>query len=155
MKDVAHHPSVAAEPTAEVAQRARPNPAEWLWYSWGGRLSPSLKEWVLKDTTGRTWAVRHVLRSLIYLAPFTVVILIFVPGEFWIRGVAVIGGTVMGLFFGIAYIVETTETRLMKAGYPRGLGESIRVNRSTDAHAAGVARRRAKSLERRSRRAGN
>jgi hypothetical protein len=92
---------------------------------------------------------------LVYLAPFAVVILVFVPGAFWIRGVAVIGGTAMGLFFGIAYIVETTETRLMKAGFPRGLGESIRVNRSADAHAAGVARRRAKALERRSRRSQN
>ncbi|SDJ49142.1 hypothetical protein SAMN05444157_3628 [Frankineae bacterium MT45] len=135
--------------TREVPQRPRPNPGEWLRYAWGASLSPSLRDWVLKDLTGRTWLLRQLSRSLVLMAPFAAAILIFVPGAFWIRGVAVVGGTAMGLLFGFAYVVETSETRLIKAGYPAGLGESIRRKRSADAHSAGVARRRAKREARR------
>ncbi|SOD72050.1 hypothetical protein SAMN05892883_1491 [Jatrophihabitans sp. GAS493] len=132
-----------AEPSV-VPQRSRPNAVEWLRYAWGGGLPPSLRDWVLKDLTGRTWLLRQSARSIVLLAPFAAAILIFVPGAFWIRGVAVIGGTFMGLLFGFAYVVETSETRLLRAGYPAGLGERIRRRRAAEAHSAGVARRREK-----------
>ncbi|MGL1751785.1 DUF5313 family protein, partial [Vibrio parahaemolyticus] len=45
------------------------------------RLSP----WVLHDTTCRTWWLRQVIRSLLVVAPLVFVLLVFVPGPFWIR----------------------------------------------------------------------
>lgn len=131
-----------------MAQAKRPGPGQWLRYAVGGGLPEDLREWVLQDTTGRTWALRHIARSLIYIAPLVVVILIFLPGPFWIRGLAVIGGAVMTLIYSAAYLVESTERRLLKAGYPPGMGESIRRKRSEAARDAASAKRRARLAER-------
>ncbi|HST48648.1 DUF5313 family protein [Jatrophihabitans sp.] len=49
--------------------RRRPSAGQWLWYSVGGRLPADLSEWVLHDTTCRTWALRQVARSLLAISP--------------------------------------------------------------------------------------
>jgi hypothetical protein len=126
----------------------RPNPVQWLWYSLGGGLPPELSEWVLHDTTCRTWSLRQVLRSLIYVAPLVVLVLVFVPGPFWIRGMSALGGVIMGLIFSVGYIVETTEHRLVKAGYPAGTGEATRQQRSTSQRSEATRLRREKMFDR-------
>ncbi|HTZ43768.1 MAG TPA: DUF5313 family protein [Jatrophihabitans sp.] len=126
----------------------RPNPARWLWYSLGGGLPDRYAEWVLRDTTCRSWALRQVLRSLLYVAPLVAAVLIFVPGPFWIRGVSALGGVIMGLIYSLGYLVETTEHRLVKAGYPVGTGERVRGERQTHARSDAVARRREKMFDR-------
>ena len=45
----------------------RPDPARWLWYSFGGRLPRDYREWVLQDVISRTWLVRHLLRTFLRL----------------------------------------------------------------------------------------
>jgi hypothetical protein len=134
-----------------MAQAKRPGPGQWLRYAVGGGLPEELRDWVLRDTTGPTWVLRHIARSLIYIAPLVIIILIFLPGPFWIRGLAVIGGTVMTLIYSAAYLVESTERRLLKAGYPPGTGESIRRKRSEAARDAASAKRRARLAERQAR----
>lgn len=104
----------------------RPGPLRWLTYSFGGRLPAEYKTWVLHDTTTRTWWVRHLVRALIQLAIPLAAVLIFIPGPFWIRSMGALSGIFLGLIFALAYMTETTEHRVMRAGYPVGTAEATR-----------------------------
>ena len=75
---------------------------------------------MLHDTTTRTWALRHILRAAVQLGVPIGLVLLLVPGEFWIRGMAALGGILLALFFSTAYMPETTENRVKRAGYPAG-----------------------------------
>jgi Family of unknown function (DUF5313) len=130
----------------------RPGPLRWLRYAFGGSLPAEFDAWVFHDTTARTWIVRHVSRALVQLAPAVLAVLLFVPGPFWIRGVAVVAATAMGLLFCLAYMVETTDRRLTKAGYASGIAEDVRRQRATTTRTAATARRRAKIAVRHERR---
>jgi hypothetical protein len=111
-------------------QRARrPNPLQWLWYAYGGGLPRALSPWVLDDVTRRTWVLRHLTRALVQLAPLVVVCLLLVPVPMVFRLSAVGGGVFMGLFFSAAYMTETTEHRVVKAGYPAGTSARVRTER--------------------------
>ncbi len=44
----------------------------------------------------------------------------------WVRGCAVLGGALIGLFYSMAYLYESTEHRMLKAGYPRGTATRVR-----------------------------
>jgi hypothetical protein len=117
---------VTATPEKDGGRLRRPDPIRWTWYALGGRLPARFSPWVLHDTTTRTWALRHVLRSLVQLAVPIGLVLLLVPGEFWIRGMAALGGILLGLFFSLAYMPETTENRVVKAGYPAGTATAHR-----------------------------
>ncbi|NUT96615.1 MAG: DUF5313 family protein [Saccharothrix sp.] len=115
----------------------RPNPLQWLWYAVGGRLPARCNEWVLHDVTCRTWAVRHFVRGLVQMSPILLVLLL--PGPLLIRVLSVVLGLLVGYFYSMSYMWQTTEERLVKQGYPRGLGAQTR-RRS---HAAEDARAKA------------
>ena len=138
--------------TLHTVRVVRPDPLRWLWYSFGGGLPPRYREWVLHDVTTRSWALRQALRSLIMVAPLVVIVLVFVPGPFWIRAVSALGGIIMGLIFALGYLVETTEHRLVKAGYPVGTGERVREQQQTQRHSDSVQQRREKMFQRMDRR---
>jgi hypothetical protein len=121
-------------------------------YAFGAALPSEFDEWVLRDTTSRTWVIRHLVRALVQLSPVLAAVLIFVPGPFWIRGVGAIGATAMAILFCFAYMVETTDRRLTKAGYPSGIAEEIRRDRSSTARTEATMRRHAKAADRRQRR---
>ena len=104
----------------------RPGLFRWLWYALGGGLPARYREWVLHDTTTRTWALRHMLRAGVQLAVPIGLVLILVPGEPWIRGMAALGGVLLAAFFSVAYMTETTENRVKRAGYPAGTAEAAR-----------------------------
>jgi len=128
--------------------RRRPTPWQWLRYSVGGGLPEELSEWVLHDTTCRSWALRQVARSLLVISPLIVVLLVLIPGPFWIRALSALGGVLMSLLYSLGYLVETTEHRLVKAGYPAGTGAAVRDGRAGDHDAAATARRREKMYQR-------
>jgi hypothetical protein len=65
----------------------------------------------------------------------------------------VVGGSAMGLLFALAYMTETIEHRLVKAGYAAGTGAAERERRSTAARTEAVARRRANITARQAARA--
>jgi hypothetical protein len=65
-----------------------------------------------------------------------------------------VGGVIMGLIFALGYLVETTEHRLVKAGYPVGTGERVRAERQNRDRSEAVARRREKMFARMDRRTG-
>jgi hypothetical protein len=104
----------------------RPAPHRWIWYALGGGLPPRHRGWVLHDTTTRTWWLRHVSRILVQLAVPIALVLILMPAAWWVRAAAAGGGLALGLFYSLAYMPETTENRVVKAGYPAGTATAYR-----------------------------
>ena len=99
---------------------SRPTPLQWLRYAFGGGLPRTLAPWVLSDTTRPGWVRRHVARSLVQLSPLVVLCLVAVPVGMGYRLTAAVGGLMVGLMYSLAFMVETTEHRGAKAGYPAG-----------------------------------
>ena len=108
----------------------RPNPAQWLWYAFGGGLPRSLSPWVLEDTTRRTWVYRHLARALAQMTPVVVLCLVLPPVDLGIRLSAAAGGVLIGLLFSVAFMTETTEHRAVKAGWPPGTTARLREERA-------------------------
>lgn len=131
----------------------RPGPLRWLWYAFGGGLPEPYSAWVHHDTTARTWILRHVARTLTQLAVPIALVLVLMPGAFWIRGMAALGGVLLGLFYSIAYMPETVEHRSVRAGFPPGTAARTREAASTARDADGRARRREAAARRHARRA--
>lgn len=126
----------------------RPGPLRWLWYALGGTLPARHHSWVLFDATTRTWALRHLARAAVQLAVPIAVILLFLPGPFWIRGMAALGGVLIGLVFSLAYMPETVEHRAVRAGYPAGTAGRLRHRAAEEREAADSQRRRAAAARR-------
>ena len=119
-----------ADPEAERDTPAepivRPAPHRWLWYALGGRLPERNRGWVLHDTTTGTWWLRHLLRTLVQLAVPIVLVVAFLPASWELRAAAAGGGVFLALIFSVAYMDETTEHRVVKAGYPAGTAQAAR-----------------------------
>jgi hypothetical protein len=109
---------------------ARPNPFQWIWYALGGGLPRRLSPWVLADTTGRTWILRHLLRAVVQLSPVLALCVLAVPVPLAYRLSAAVGGLFLGLMFSIAFMTETIEHRVAKAGYPPGTAARLRAERA-------------------------
>ena len=92
-------------------------------------------------------AVGRLLRSRAVWALLGLVLLL-VPGEFWIRGMAALGGILLGLFFSLAYMPETTENRVKRAGYPAGTAQAARERAAQDREVHEGERRRAAAAKR-------
>jgi len=114
----------------------RPGPVRWLLYAFGRGLPPQYRQWVLHDLTTDSWPARQLLRSLVQLLPFAVVLALFIPGELWVRLVAVLGGAVIGMIYAVAYLYESTEHRALKAGFPRDTLRTVREGAHADERAA-------------------
>ena len=126
----------------------RPGVLRWLWYALGGRLPERHSTWVLHDTTTATWGYRHVLRAAVQMSIPVALVLLLVPGPFWIRGMTALGGLLLGLIFSIAYMTETTENRVKKAGYAPGSAQAVRDRAQVSREAARTAARRAAAEKR-------
>ncbi|MCV2489681.1 DUF5313 domain-containing protein [Geodermatophilus sp. YIM 151500] len=111
-------------------QLPRPGPLQWVWYALGGGLPARLAPWVLADTTGPGWVWRHLARALVQVAPLVVICLVVVPVPFAYRVSAAGGGLLLGLLFSVAFMTETTEHRVVKAGYPPGTAGRVRAERA-------------------------
>jgi hypothetical protein len=132
--------------------RSRPTAWQWLRYAFGAGLPSGLEDWVLHDTTGSTWVWRHLSRSVVQIAPVLVLVVVFVPGPEWIRLVGAAAGSLMAFVFSLAYMVESNDRRLAKAGFPNGLGEGTRQLRATQGQADSARARRDRAAQRRARR---
>lgn len=124
--------------------RTRPTPWQWLRYAFGAGLPSSLNEWVLRDTTTPGWTMRHLLRTTVQIAPVLVLAALVVPGPPLIIVPMLLGGAVMGYIYSVAFMIQSNEHRLVKAGYAEGSGESIRDARAQDEQQAAAARYRAR-----------
>jgi hypothetical protein len=118
----------------------RPGLVRWVLYAFGRPLPLEHREWVLHDVTARTWVLRHLLRTTVQLLPVAVLLYVLIPGPAWVRGCSVLAGLLLGYFYSVAYMYETTEHRAMKAGYPQGTAASVR-GRGGEAERAERARR--------------
>jgi hypothetical protein len=123
-------------------QRRRPTPLQWVWYAFGGGLPRQLAPWVLHDTTTRTWVLRHLARAVVQLLPVIVICLAAVPVSFGYRLSTAAGGLVLALTFSLAYMTETTEHRVVKAGFPAGTAARTREDRAERARAERLSRYR-------------
>ena len=108
----------------------RPTPLQWVRYALGGRLPRQLSAWVLADTTEPGWWRRHLTRAVVQLLPVLVLCVAVVPVPLVYRLSAAAGGLLMGLMFSLAFMVETTEHRVAKAGYPAGTAARLRAERA-------------------------
>ena len=117
-----------------------PGPLWWLWYAMGGGLPARYKDWVLHDVSTRTWAWRQMARAVVQLIPVGLLLVLLVPGELWVRLVAVLGGSLVGLVYAASFVPMTTAHRAVKAGWPRGAAEAARERRNAPQRAAAVAR---------------
>jgi hypothetical protein len=104
----------------------RPDPVRWLWYAVGGRLPSRYRTWVLHDLTCRSWAVRHIVRALVQVSPFTVALFLLVPGTTGVRIAAVTAGLLLGMLYSCAYMYEIAEHRVAQAGYEVGTAHAVR-----------------------------
>jgi len=119
----------------------RPAPHRWLWYALGGSLPARNRGWVLRDTTVRTWWVRHVVRMLVQLAIPVALIMTFLPASWGLRAACAGGGLALALFYSVCYMPESTENRVVKAGYPAGTATAYR-ERASLARQQGESERR-------------
>lgn len=105
----------------------RPNPVQWIWYAFGGKLPARCAEWVLHDVTCPTWVLRHIARALTQMSPFCLLILL--PGPFSIRLMSIALGLFVGLFYSVCFMGEMAEHRVIKLGYPPGIARETRALR--------------------------
>jgi hypothetical protein len=111
---------------APVERIHRPAPHRWVWYALGGRLPARNRGWVLYDTTTGTWWLRHLVRSMVQMAVPIVLVMTLLPAGWELRAAAAGGGVFLALIFSVAYMTETTEHRVVKAGYPAGTAQAAR-----------------------------
>jgi hypothetical protein len=64
------------------------------------------------------------------MLPLVAVCLFAVPVPLAYRVSAAAGGLLLGLMFSVAFMTETTEHRVAKAGYPAGTAARLRAERA-------------------------
>lgn len=111
------------------AAAPRPNLFLWLRYAWGGGLPERLAPWVLADTTEPGWIRRHAVRVVVQLLPLMALCLL-APVPLAYRLTMAVGGLMVGLIISMAFMVETIEHRVAKAGYPAGTAARLREERA-------------------------
>ena len=126
----------------------RPAPHRWLWYAFGGGLPVRHRGWVLFDTTTGTWWARHVVRMLVQLAIPIALVVVLLPAPIPLRLAVAGGGIFLGLIYSLAYMPETTENRVVKAGYPAGTATAHREAASRLREERDMGRRRAAAARR-------
>jgi hypothetical protein len=139
------------ERAAPAEPLVRPAPHRWLWYALGGRLPERNRGWVLHDTTTGTWWLRHMARSLVQMAIPIALVMTLLPAGWGLRAAAAGGGVALALFYSLAYMTETTENRVLQAGYPVGTAQArrdraalVREKRESERKRAAAAKRAAR-----------
>ena len=97
----------------------RPDPVRWLWYTFGGKLGPNYRDWVLRDTTTRTRWLRQIVRGTVQVVPAALLIWAVMPSS-WFTEMSIVLGLLLALWYSVAYINQTAERRLVKHGYSPG-----------------------------------
>ena len=113
----------------QPAHPQRPGVFRWLWYAISGRLPASYRDWVLYDLTCPTWPLRHLARLLVPLVPVVAILVVLLPGPWWLRAMAVLMGSVVGLLYTFVFLYESSDRRAAKFGYPSGTLQAAREDR--------------------------
>ena len=136
-----------------MSQLTRPSPARWVWYAFGGSLPDQCATWVFHDTTCSTWVLRQVARSFVQLAVPIALALVLLPVPLNARILTVVVAGLPAMLFQLLYIHPNLEHRLVKAGYPAGIGDTTRTQRATNAQIDGNRQRRERAAARKAARA--
>jgi uncharacterized protein DUF5313 len=95
----------------------RPGPLRWVYYAYGGRLSPRYAQWVLHDLTCKTWFARHLSRTLVQWAPS--IALLWLP---WLPLSITVFLPLLTLFsmlyMSVSFAWEARDARLYRHGFP-------------------------------------
>ena len=70
------------------------------------------------------------------LLPIGIALFLLIPSPPYVRGLAVLAGALLGYFYSAAYMTESAEHRVMKAGYPVGYAAAVREAGNEDRAAA-------------------
>jgi hypothetical protein len=125
----------------DPAPRVRPNPVQWVWYAFWGRLPDRHRIWVLYDATCATWIFRHVARLLtIAVLPVAAVVL-FLPAPAHVRVLTAFVAWAGAFLFTVVWVNEATDHRLVRAGWRWGTGPAVRERRAVIAQWMGTVRR--------------
>jgi hypothetical protein len=108
-----------APPGGNDEGMTRPNPLQWIWYVFGGRLGSRYREWVLRDTTSRTRWLRQAVRGMVQVAPPALLMLVVLRFS-WIAWASIALGLLLAVWYSIAYINQTAERRLVKHAFEPG-----------------------------------
>jgi hypothetical protein len=114
----------------EPRPRVRPNPVQWLWYSFWGPLPERNRIWVLYDATCATWILRHVARLLAVAVLPVAAVVLFLPAPMHLRLLTALVAGSGAFLFTVVWVNEATEERLARAGWRWGIGQDIRERRS-------------------------
>ncbi|MBC6448035.1 DUF5313 family protein [Actinokineospora xionganensis] len=108
----------------------RPNPLQWVYYAYGGRLPDDYRDWVLHDATTRTWLLRYASRIVVQALPWLVAGFLLLT---WLTPVPVLPtlgalglGLLLSLYFTVTSADELSEARLTQHGFPPGTGKESR-----------------------------
>lgn len=108
----------------------RPNPLLWLYYQYGGKLPNTYREWVLHDSTARTWLLRVVLRAFLRLAPFLAGVALLLRAVLNGPWPLILGSLLLGVLVYLRFVLtlaqDGTDSRLTRYGYPPGHGTAVR-----------------------------
>src|ERR1044072_2392218 len=109
----------------------RQNPFQWLRYAVGGRLPETLREWVLRDVTARTWVWRHVARMSVMVAPLALAGLLL-PARLGLRSGSAPRLAIVGASFSLSCGEESGDMRAVKHGHAPGRAKEIREARKEE-----------------------
>ena len=126
----------------------RPAPHRWLWYALGGGLPARHRSWVLHDTTTGSWWLRHIARSLVQMSIPIALVMTLLPAPLGLRLAAAGGGIFLAMIYSLAYMNETTENRVVKAGFPAGTAQARRDRVGLDRQRRETERRRTAAAKR-------
>ncbi|MGY1812552.1 DUF5313 family protein [Blastococcus sp. SYSU D00820] len=138
----------APVPTDSEPAPLRPAPHRWFWYALGGGLPARHRTWVLYDTTTGSWWLRHVSRTLVQIAIPIAIVMVVLPAGWGLKAATAGGGIALALLYSLAYMVEATENRVVKAGYPAGTAQAVRDRRGLVRQQAESERKRAAAARR-------
>jgi hypothetical protein len=110
--------------------RVRPNPLRWLGYAMWLPLPDRHRLWVLYDLTCATWIQRHLARLVTLALIPSSAIVVFLPAALDLRLTTAIGMSVLAIAFTVVWINEDSEHRLVQAGWPYQLGQTVRQRRA-------------------------
>lgn len=99
---------------------SRPNPFQWIAYTYGAKLPDAQRDWVANDLMGTMATPRHLFRTQMSFLPIYLVLFFAFPGAIWIRALMVLLAALLALIFSTSYMNQNRVRRLQK----HGLGNS-------------------------------
>jgi len=130
----------------------RPAGLRLAWYVLGGSVPQRHSSWVLHDTTCRTWWLRHFARTLLIIVPLCTAYVLLMPSSLGIRLLTGLTFSGAAFLFYLVNILVDSDRRAVRAGYPSGMVERLRNERSNAHQRQASYERRERIAARRARR---